>query len=51
MPMLQKQHVRWTSFSDFLKIDRLEQERGAARGKIREKIIDVAEMMRVIDAK
>lgn len=39
--------VKWVSFSDWEKIDKEEVRRGQRAGRPREKILDVAEMLRV----
>lgn len=38
------------SWSDWERLDRIERERGAALGKEREKLVDVAEMLQLLES-
>lgn len=40
--------LRPTTWEDWKKIDRIERERGAEKGKLREKIVDVKEMLELL---
>jgi len=39
--------IRPVTFADWQKIDKVERSRGESRGKLREKIVDVTEMLQV----
>lgn len=46
--LLQARGVRAVTFDDWLRLDAEERARGEAAGKEREKVVDVAEMMRIV---
>ena len=48
--LLEERGVRFVTFDDWKTLDRLELERGAARGKLREKFVDVAETLEALGA-
>jgi adrenodoxin-NADP+ reductase len=45
----EKSGIRATSWRDWEEIDRVEKERGQAKGKVREKFASVEEMLAVLD--
>ena len=47
--LLEKRGVRVVRAADWIQIDRLERERGAARGKPREKFVSTADALKAID--
>jgi ferredoxin--NADP+ reductase len=50
MPLLAQRGVRAVSFADWLAIDAAEVARGAPKGKPREKFVQVADMLRCLEA-
>ena len=48
--LLRARGVRFTTFDDWRRLDRHEVERGVASGKIREKVVSIANMMAEIEA-
>jgi adrenodoxin-NADP+ reductase len=49
--LLKEKGIRWVTFSDWLKLDAEEQERGKKRGKPRDKFETVKDMMTFLDTK
>ena len=42
--LLRDRGVRWISFDDWKRIDRIERERGEAQGRPRRKVLDLEEL-------
>lgn len=45
--MLQEKGIQMVNYKDWQTIDRVEQERGKQRGKVREKVVDIEEMLEI----